>query len=191
MKNLLLDASTNTIYAGVFDGGAWLTFLSKSAGAMESLFQLSREIFTVHPLPTIDRIVLCEGPGRLMSLRIAAVTGNQWCTQNKERMSYNSLQLAAVFNGTPIAYELRAGSFAIWQNEKMEIVPQLPQGIPLIGSSVTPASKDAYLYPQALNALPLLADKILKPTPFFDPPLFTATSYVLATNKILSKDSQT
>jgi hypothetical protein len=251
VKTLLIDAATTTLFVGAFDDGggtngpAWLKLLKKQEGALEGLFDLAKALFETHPLESFERIALCEGPGRLMSLRIAAVAGNQWAGdrptsfplplgegitsgvlslhplknfdegkaagsqgaapqssppcgrgqgvgENRQRATYNSLRLSQELSPSPVAFELRAGAFAIWKNNKVEVVGALPIAHPqpavLIGSSVSPDRENPALYAQAIEKLPGLAEKILKPVEFFDPPLWAPIDYVKAGNKAVSKE---
>ncbi len=187
MRTLLLDASSAVLFVGALDGGAWLRMIEREMPAMEGLFEMAEEIFETFPLQSFARVALCEGPGRLMSLRIAAVAGNIWA-QDKKKAVYNSLQLASAQPDKPAAYELRVGVVALWEDGSVKIVPAIPKEAVLLGSAVT-RQENAALYASAIESFPKNTQTFLREVDFFDPPMFAPSSYALATNKIVSKES--
>lgn len=177
MKTLVIDASTPTLFIGVMEGAAWLKLVKNDTGALEGLFDLAQEIFKDFPLESFQRLALCTGPGRLMSLRVAAVAGNQWAGATRERWAYHSLELASLVLGQPAGVELRAGTYALWQNNQTEIAGALPAN-----------AVDLSKIPYPFENLPRFADKILKRAEFFDPPILAANEYAKATNKVVSRE---
>lgn len=178
MRTLVIDASTPTLFIGAWEGASWLKLVRKDSGALEGLFDLAQEIFKDFPLETFQRIALCTGPGRLMSLRVATVAANQWAGSTRERWAYNSLELASLALGQPVGVELRSGTFALWQGGKIEIASALPAG-----------TADLSKIPYPFENFPQFADKILQRVDFFDPPVLAANDYAKATHKALSKES--
>ena len=168
MPALLIDASSPTLFFGAFENGKWLELLSKEVGAMEGLFDLTAELFKKIPLKSCGKIVFCEGPGRLMSLRIAAVAANQWKGESKRGLAYNSLELSSMVAGEMVGVELRKGAIALWKNNKIEVAPVLPPGAELL----TPK-----LYSKAVNEFPALVEKLSRAADFFDPPLWAPIEY--------------
>lgn len=177
MRTLVIDASTPRLFVGVMEDASWLKLAKKDSGALEGLFDLAQEIFKDFPLETFQRIALCTGPGRLMSLRVAAVAANEWAGSTRERWAYNSLELASLALSQPVGVELRSGTFALWQGGQTEIVTALPTG-----------AADLAQTPYPFEKFPPIAKEILKRVDFFDPPMFTESTYALATHKALSKE---
>lgn len=179
MRTLVIDASTSTLFMGVMEGSSWLKLVKKDSGALEGLFDLAQEIFKDFPLESFQKIAFCHGPGRLMSLRVAAVAANQWAGATRERWVYNSLEFVSLATGQPAATELRSGTFALWQGGKTEITNTLPTGTTFINKS----------FPYPTDTFPTHAHKLLRRVEFFDAPMFAESTYVKATNKVVSKEN--
>jgi tRNA A37 threonylcarbamoyladenosine modification protein TsaB len=197
MSTLIIDASSTTLFVGVCDSGAWIKLKSAKVNALEGLFDLAKDIFQEYPLASCKTIAFCEGPGRLMSLRVAAVAANQWAT-GKKTFVYNSLQAASIATGQTIGVELRQGAYAVWsstinsattchmgqerhravaahapsedgwQAGKIEVFPSLPETATLFSEGI----QKSYM-----NALPGLLEKIARETSLFDPPLWAPIAY--------------
>jgi hypothetical protein len=137
---------------------------------MEGLFDLAAEVFKKVPLKNTERVVCCEGPGRLLSLRIAAVACNQWAASKAKgsMFSYNSLELASTVASRPIRLELRSGTFTAWKKGRIEVSSELSDGIGLLKQEE---------YAKAVQRIPFLFEKIAKPISFFDPPLWAPIQY--------------
>ena len=172
MPTLVIDASSPTLFAGVIAHSSWQILLHKEIGALEGLFPLAQEIFAKFPLNQIDHIALCEGPGRLMSLRAAAVAANEWCRDGKKKMSvYNSLHLAALASAQPVSYPIRTGTWATWVGDKMETSAQPSANVLTLAQLP---------YSAAVDKLPTLAEKVFRPANSFHPPVFAPSHYALA-----------
>jgi tRNA A37 threonylcarbamoyladenosine modification protein TsaB len=165
---LLIDASSPTLFVGAYEDGAWLLLKSAQMNALEGLFDLSKEVFQVVPLEKCNQLVFCEGPGRLMSLRISAVAANQWAASGKEKFAYNSLQAASMVAGSPVGVELRQGAYAVWLEGKIEVLTQLPAGAQIF----SPAIQE-----ETIANFPKLAKDLAREVPFFDPPLWAPIEY--------------
>lgn len=176
MLTLVIDASSPTLYVGVVEGDNWRVLKEKNIGALEGLFDISKEIFKDYPLEKMEKIVLCEGPGRLMSLRVAAVAANEWTrgTEIKKEV-YNSLELTSLQTGMPAGYFVRENAYVAWIDGKAKIVSEKekPEGLTIINDK-------NYLY--RIDELPRCLEKISMPVEMFAPPTFAPSDYAVAKN---------
>lgn len=191
-RTLFIDAATPTLYVGAYSNGAWLKLLERpQSQTMESLFVMTQDLFGQYPLSQFDQICICEGPGRLMSLRIVATAANQWASQIPQRLVFTSLGLLSTHLDTPSAYELRKGTHLLHSPTKLDVVDssQIGESTPILHSAVTmraPAHKD---YPAAIKDFPKLAKSLTTPCEFFNPPLYAPLSYALAKPEAISNES--
>jgi len=190
-RTLFIDASTPTLYVGAYADNAWLTLLQQpQSQTMESLFAMTGELFTNYPLAQFDQICICEGPGRLMSLRIVATAANQWASQIPQRLVFTSLGLLSTHLGQPCAYELRKGTHLLYSPTKLEVIAsaQLPEATPILHSTANMRTPAHGSYLAAVEAFPKLAPKLTALCDFYNPPLYAPLSYALAKPEAISKE---
>jgi hypothetical protein len=187
MRTLYIDAATTTLYVGAFDAASWIRLLTTpaSAGAMESLFDLAKHLFAEIPLASIDRVALNIGPGRLLSLRIAATAANQWAA-GKVKATVTSLGLLSAHLDLPCVYPLRADCVGIWNGREVALTASAPAGLPMLASAVDFTVPTHPAYADAVDTLPGRTKLLATPTTFFDPPTFAPISYKLAENTVHS-----
>jgi len=98
---LLLDASLPQPWVGLLRGGQWAAFCQTQSGALESLATAAQECLAGNGtgLEELAGFIFCEGPGSLLSLRVAAMMLRTWLSPallgNKPLYGYRSLELAA------------------------------------------------------------------------------------------------
>jgi tRNA A37 threonylcarbamoyladenosine modification protein TsaB len=157
-------------------------------GALEILFEVAKEIFAEFPLAEMKRIALCAGPGRLMSLRVAAVAANQWSVENKiERAVYNSLELLSIATQKSTAVEIRAGTIVVWNKDEAKV--EISNKIPEAAEVLTLKNYEAAIqkFPEILLKS---GGKIVLTTSTFDPPLYAPNDYALAKSGAISKENR-
>lgn len=99
--SLVIDASSETMQAGLWQAGEWLAFYESKEAPLESFFTAVDNLFTetAKDFKDIDRIVFCEGPGSILGMRIVAIALQAWRIFFKEAaisvVSYNAMEWAA------------------------------------------------------------------------------------------------
>jgi tRNA threonylcarbamoyladenosine biosynthesis protein TsaB len=99
---LLLDASRPAMCAGVLSDGRWLSLESAEGDAIRLLPTLVRTAMEKAGLSgpkDIRTFAFCEGPGALLSLRLAAMLVNSWLAlpenEGKKVLGARSVEVAA------------------------------------------------------------------------------------------------
>ncbi len=100
-KLLLIDASSSTVYIGLMHNHKWLSFFKSEQESLVSVFNgvrlCLREVSL--DLKNLDGFIFCRGPGKILSLRVAAMALNSWLNlpelSDKKLYSYKSFNFIA------------------------------------------------------------------------------------------------
>lgn len=97
---LVLDAAMPTLSVGIWEKGRWRALETSDNGALETLTAMVRNCLCMCDcsLADIKGFLYCEGPGSLLSLRVAVMALRTWqslATAPPPIYAYRSLELAA------------------------------------------------------------------------------------------------
>lgn len=94
MQALVIDASTNRFQAGILNDDRFVEFFATEDATVHGFFTLLEDIFAAQP--TFQRVIFCQGPGKLLGIRMALMFVRVLKMTRPELavFSYESLALA-------------------------------------------------------------------------------------------------